>query len=224
VEVELAGRKYELHEQGVGRIRRKLTEVGQVFGGFVQENEVPSEMGDALYDVLKVFIPELVPIGELLGYASQAEYERDNEHRRAREAAEEAWQDECQRIRTEHYERLAAEDADEATEPELPPAPKFEALDPPVEYVEKHDVKPTEIAAAVEKIFEVHGGQRLVRLLKSVFGPETLRSIIRNRALEAEAQRTSSRRSPRLPQANGGSPRPSSSTPGPQGQTNRSAA
>lgn len=180
MEITLAGQKYELHEQGFGRIRRKLKSVAVVFGPVIGgvEDEIPDEMGDSVYEALQVFIPDLAPVGELMGYSTQADYERveaaDTEYAEALEAWAEA--------RAE-----AAEKGEDA-----PPRPEPPSEDDLPTYSPKKDVKPNEVFTAIDKIFEVHGGQRLVRLLKSVFGAEALSAVARSRLLKAE--QASSRR------------------------------
>jgi hypothetical protein len=72
------------------------------------------------------------------------------------------------------------------------------------EYDEAADKSPTppQLIDAIDAIFRIHGGERLVRLLKNVVGPEILRAVVRNEYVQ---RRTPSPNSPSSPQPNGGS-------------------
>lgn len=77
------------------------------------------------------------------------------------------------------------------------------------QYEEEADRSPTppQIADTIEAIFNLHGGDRLVRLLKNAIGPEAIRAFLRTEALTRLSER-----SPRSAPQNGPSA-PTSSTP-----------
>lgn len=80
---KLGAREYRIIPQGIGRIRRKLVKLMQFADGAAIDGEMDSE----LYDVLKTFVPDLVPLHELLGYDSRESYEQGSEPEGAIEEA-----------------------------------------------------------------------------------------------------------------------------------------
>lgn len=82
-------------------------------------------------------------------------------------------------------------------------------------YDERRDKSPTppEIIEAVDAIFEIHGGTRLMRLLKSVVKPERIQSIIDGELRAWQRSRIQSALSQTEPSENGESASMSSSTP-----------
>lgn len=73
--VTLGARDYRIVPQPIGRIRRKLVKVMQLAEGEGVEGEIDFE----LHDVLRTFIPDLAPLWELLGFASQEAYDAGEE-------------------------------------------------------------------------------------------------------------------------------------------------
>lgn len=67
--VKLGPREYKIVPQGIGRIRRKFGAVMGMLSEAGGDLEV-SELGGEAYEVCKVFIPDLAPEWELLGYAA----------------------------------------------------------------------------------------------------------------------------------------------------------
>lgn len=163
--VKFGKRSYELAPQRIGRIRRKLPEALSLVSAAAGGEEV-TEVGETLYEGIKVFVPDLAPRWELEGYMSESDFE----HR---------------------------EDEDFEEEP----------------YEQERDGSPTtiEIADLLAALFEVNGGQRLVRLLKNFVTPEMVQRQLR--LMQAQTATTAaSRRSRSLPPLNGESPSPSSTT------------
>lgn len=73
--VKLGARDYTIVAQGIGRIRRKLTKLMQLGSGTAEVDDLSPE----IYDLLKTFIPDLVPVHTLLGYESLEQYEADED-------------------------------------------------------------------------------------------------------------------------------------------------
>ena len=73
IAIKLGAREYRVVAQGIGRIRRKLTAALGLLG-----DDVEAELDEQLYDALKVFIPDLAPKWELLGYRSQEALDADD--------------------------------------------------------------------------------------------------------------------------------------------------
>jgi hypothetical protein len=159
VKVKLGSREYAIVAQGIGRIRRKLGQIVRVLDGAVEASELSGE----LYQVCKVFIPDLAPEWELLGYAGPEAYER-----------------------REEPDYQEPEPSDEVVTPTVP-----------------------EIEEALEAIYRVNGGERLVRLLGNVVGLDLIRAQIRRALASWEP---SSRSSESSPSARDGAPSTSSTT------------
>lgn len=198
--VKLGARDYRLVPQKMGRISRRLTAVFSL----LDDDLAPDTVTDRLYDGLEVFIPDLAPRWELAGYASEDDWRYVTERADVEAAA-----------RDEYAAKLPVAEGDDPLRwddltDELRDgfrAPDF--VDP---YDEAHDKSPTpvELADAIETIFTVHGGQRLIRLLGNVIRPEAIRAMLTRAAL-----RWASELSPESPSQNGGreTSTPSSTTP-----------
>lgn len=204
LDVQLGDRTYQLVPQRIGRINRRLSSVL----GLARQagsGQVPAEITGQLYEVLLVFIPDLDPRWKLAGYPSAEAYEQKAAH--DRDVAK-ARQDFTDRVVEERgfAKTLGFDDLPADIQAEFEP-PTF--VDP---YDEAADKSPTppQIMDAIEAIFNVHGGDRMVRLLKNFVGPEMIRGQIRR--LQAEA---TLRRSQNLQPENGASASTSSSTPEP---------
>lgn len=122
VPVKLGDRTYNLVPQKIGRIRRKF---GAAFGLIEAgaTGDAPAQVDDQLYEGLRVFIPDLAPKWELMGYA----------------------------------------DAE---------------LNEPTDELADKSPTPNEIADAIEAIFNLHGGDRFVRLGKNFISPTVIRAWI----------------------------------------------
>lgn len=74
LKVTFGRQDYEVQPQRIGRLQRKLPEalslVSTAAGG-----ETPDGIGAQLYSGLKVFIPDLAPEWEVLGYMSREDWE-----------------------------------------------------------------------------------------------------------------------------------------------------
>jgi len=77
IAVTLGAREYHVIPQGIGRIRRKLLKLTQI--GALGTAEINGEIDSELYDLLKTFIPDLVPLHELLGYSTAETYAEGGE-------------------------------------------------------------------------------------------------------------------------------------------------
>lgn len=199
VSAQLGSRTYALVPQRIGRIGRKLTAITTIasIAEGHGDDELADGVTDRLYDALQVFIPDLAPRYELAGYADEAGWRRVREHPKAVEAARDTYARHALASRTgadvadEHGERIPddelAQVAGDVDAPDpwslLTPAEQlaFEApeLDDPYDDAADRSPTPPEIVTVVEQIFEIHGGTRLVRLLKGIIGPDTIRPIVR---------------------------------------------
>jgi hypothetical protein len=200
IPVKLGAREHRVLAQPIGRIRRRLATVAstvQALGEGGTEGIAAEGMTDELHRFLSVFIPDLAPPWELLGYSSEELY-RDGAER-AREAARVAERNESER----------AEAFAEGREPELEdePEPFEEAEDP-----EAEARTPTipQIEDAIEAIYQANGGERLVKLVGKFVGVDLVKAT-----LTKELAGWASRRSSSSPSRNGISRSTSSSTPSP---------
>lgn len=203
VPIQLGGRPYQLVPQRIGRIRRHFSRIASVMGQVAdgEASEVAQAGSTQVYDALKVFIPDLVPEWKFLGYASEEVYNAKREHDAA---AEQEQRDYAYQRGEQSFDALpAAEQA--AFVSKLPPFVEPDTAD-------EADESPTppEIANALERIFEIHGGQRLIRLLRPFVPTNLLQSVVQ-KALEDWASGPSQS----LPSANGASTSTPSTTPPP---------
>lgn len=213
LQITLGDRTYQLEEQRIGRIGRKLGAVVDLFA-LATSGEAPPEIGPRLRDALQVFIPDIDPLWKLAGYPSAEAYEyvTVGYAEQARTAAQD--------FAAEHLERPD----------ELPPdadwQPRFEDLPPdvaatfePPEWTDPYDEaadkspRPSQLIDAVEKIFAVHGGDRVIRLLKNFVSPEMIRAQIKRMQITAALKEARSLRSSSELPGNGASGPTSSSTP-----------
>jgi len=72
--VQFGDRKYEVQPQRIGRLRRKLGAIAELTGNAAM-GETPDDLGGSLYEALKVFVPDLAPEWELLGYMNSEDFE-----------------------------------------------------------------------------------------------------------------------------------------------------
>jgi hypothetical protein len=214
-EIALGDRTYQLAPQRIGRIGRKLSAVMDLFAG-VGGGQMPTDAAP-LYDALKVFIPDIDPIWKLSGYASEEAFK-----------ARERFDDELRQARDLYAKQLRLPDTVEAglspeidttaTWVDLTPEEQAEFEPPTFEdpYDEAADKSPTppQIMDAIESIFALHGGQRLVRLLKNFVTPEMIRGQILRMQVEAASARSRS-----LRRENGASGQTPSTTPEPTSET-----
>lgn len=77
--VRLGSREYTIVAQGIGRIRRKLTQILRLVDQGGEDGLEVSELSGELYEAVKVFVPDLAPEWELLGYAGPEAFERRSE-------------------------------------------------------------------------------------------------------------------------------------------------
>jgi hypothetical protein len=220
------GRVYDLVPQRIGRIGRKLPQVLEMFAAATGQAPAPVDVSTRMYEALKVFIPDLAPFWELAGYPSEAAFKKREEWEAL--VAEERkkqitkwWgklDDEAKvRIGGEAKKKPAA-DADflplEAFVGFEPP--KFEDPRDEADAVDKSP-RPNEVMDAIEVIFAIHGGTRLVRLLKNFMSPEAIRGMI-ERTIKRMQIESALRRSQSLLAANGASAPTLSTTPSPTPQ------
>ncbi len=78
IAVTLGERTYYIVPQPIGRIRRKLVKIMALAEG-VGGGNLDSGLDEDLYSVFKTFIPDLAPLYELMGYASEDAYSRGEE-------------------------------------------------------------------------------------------------------------------------------------------------
>lgn len=166
-QIKLGDHEYTLTEQPIGRMRRKFGPLFTVFqqsGG--EASEAASVEPEMLYDALRVFIPDLMPLWRFLGFGSEEE------------------------LRGSDTEDEEGADARDARTPSIP-----------------------QLTLAIEGIYAVNGGEKLVSFLGKFVNLDVLRKRINleltTRALPA---------SPSSPTTNGVSGQTSSSmdepTPG----------
>jgi hypothetical protein len=74
--VTLGAREYRVVPQGIGRIRRKLVALIDLVDGL---EGVSGEIDSELHELLKTFIPDIVPLHELLGYDTAEAYREGGE-------------------------------------------------------------------------------------------------------------------------------------------------
>lgn len=202
LKVHLGTRDYSLVPQRIGRLRRKFSAIGAVMQEVAEGDaaKVAEGASTQVYDALRVFIPDLVPEWKFWGYDSEATFKAKGEHD-AKLAAE--------------REAFAEKLGDGKPWAELVPEqregfkPKTKPFVEPDDDNADESPTPPEIADALEQILTVHGGDRLVRLLKNVLGPDLIRAMLRE-SVAAWA----SARSPSSPATNGDSPSTSSTTMG----------
>jgi hypothetical protein len=203
--VTLGDREYQLAPQRIGRIGRKLSQVMDLFAG-VGSGQVPTDVAP-LYEALKVFIPDIDPIWKLAGYPSEEAYGALAAHEKKVEQAR-------KRFAASHGPKAEGAEKSEAEWADLPDEVRAEFTPPAFEdpYDEAADRSPTppEIMNAIETIFALHGGQRLVKLLRNFVTPEMIRGQILRMQVEAASARS---RSLRL-ESGGSDPTPST-TPNP---------
>lgn len=198
-QITLGDRTYTLAPQRIGRIGRKLSAVMELFSAAAGGQFVEAA---PLYDALKVFIPDLDPLWKLAGYGSEEAWK-----------ARERYDDELRHLRENfaatHGPKGDTEETSDVGWDDLPPETQAEFEAPTFEdpYDDPADKSPTppQLIDAIEAIFALHGGQRLVRLLKNFVTPEMIRGQILRMQTEAALARSRS-----LPRGNGASaPMPS---------------
>lgn len=74
----LGQREYRIVPQPIGRIRRKLVRVVALAEG-VGGTGLDGGLDEDLYSLLKTFVPDLAPLYELMGYASEEDYKAGRE-------------------------------------------------------------------------------------------------------------------------------------------------
>jgi hypothetical protein len=205
IEVKLGSETYRILPQKIGRINRKLSAVIAVFRG-AATGDVPTEVGPQLYDALLVFIPDLDPMWRLAGWPNEAAYESFIEHRNKVEALQAAYAADLLGVDEGEiaFGNLTGEQQAGFTAP---------VFDDPRDDASDHSPTPPEIIDAIEIIFDVHGGQRLVRLLKPLISETAIRGMIDDWQIAQKRQRLESLRS--LQRVNGGSAPTSSMTTAP---------
>jgi hypothetical protein len=186
-QVQLGERTYNLKPQRIGRISRRLEQVFSLFGD-LNTGSTPDEVGSGLYEVLKVFIPDLAPEWELAGYGSADDFEAKQRHDRELAEAREAYAEALlERSTEEAIENGSAWD-------ELTDAQRSDFQGPAFEdpYDPEADRSPTppEIMNAVETIWQIHGGDRFTRLLGKFLTPETVKRQVQRFLLESNLQRS----------------------------------
>lgn len=72
--IKFGAREYEVQPQRIGRLRRKLGAISELAGSAAM-GETPDDVGGQLYEALKVFVPDLAPEWELLGYMNRDDFE-----------------------------------------------------------------------------------------------------------------------------------------------------
>lgn len=218
-----AGNVYTLVPQRIARIGRKLPQVLEMFGMATGATPIATDVGPRLYSALKVFIPDLAPFWEIAGYPSEDAY-----------AKREAWEADVEKARKAWVDKWWKKLDDEAKGAFNNEKPSFEVLpmplvagfeppkfDDPREAADAIDKspRPNEIMDAIDVIFQLHGGTRLVRLLKNFLTPEAIRGMIERqiKTMQIRAARTqlelASLQSRSLPPGNGASGSTSSTTP-----------
>lgn len=181
IDVVLGARTYSLVPQKIGRIQRRLSAVVTVASVATDEDGAGSNVDavtDRLYEALEVFIPDLAPQWELAGYGSAEDWAKVRDHgRRVAAAREEYARSLLSDGELEHdpadgvlWDRLDPDEQDRFKPP---------VLDDPYDEARDKSPTPPELVNALEQIFTIHGGQRLVRLLKGVIGTDTIRPILR---------------------------------------------
>lgn len=217
------GNVYTLVPQRIARIGRKLPQVLEMFGMATGATPVATDVGPRLYEAFKVFIPDIAPFWELAGYPSEDAYEKRKTWEADVEKAKKAWV-------TKWWNKLD-DDTKEAFNGEKPPfaalpmtlvagfePPKFDDPRDDGDAIDKSP-RPNEIMDAIEVIFALHGGTRLVRLLKNFMSPDAIRGTIERqiKTMQIRAARTqlelASLQSRSLPPGNGASASTSSTTP-----------
>lgn len=221
--VKLGEHEYRLVPQRIGRIGRKLPQVFEMFAIASGSAPVPMDVSQRMYDALKVFIPDIAPFYELAGYPNEAGWDKKVEHDKAVEAAKKSHV-------TKWWNKLGDDDEGKEIKARFGgEKPPFEALPVSVasefkapDFSDPRDAEgavdksptPPEIMDAIERIFAVHGGQRLVRLLKNFMSGEAIRETI-ERSIKRMQIESALRRSQSLQHANGASGPTSSTTPDP---------
>ncbi len=74
MKVQFGAKQYDVQPQRIGRLRRKLGAVVELTGNAAM-GETPDDLGGQLYEALKVFVPDLAPEWELLGYMNQQDFD-----------------------------------------------------------------------------------------------------------------------------------------------------
>jgi hypothetical protein len=217
-----AGNVYTLVPQRIARIGRKLPQVLEMFGMATGATPMATDVGPRLYGALKVFIPDLAPFWEIAGYPDEAGYRKREAWEAEVEKARKAWVDKW-------WKKLDAKTREAFGEKppfEALPMPLVAGFEPP-EFDDPREAsdaidkspRPNEIMDAIDVIFELHGGMRLVRLLKNFMTPEAIRGMIERqiKTMQIRAARTqlelASLQSRSLPPGNGASGSTSSTTP-----------
>jgi hypothetical protein len=202
---------YKLRPQRIGRISRKLEAVIQLLGQ--RGGDSVSEVTGATYDGLKVFIPDLAPQWKLAGYPNAEAWEAKEAHAKRQAEARDAY---ARQLALENGASQAEADGtgwadlDEAEQLRYEEPPELADFEDP--YDPEADASPTppEILDAIEGIFRIHGGDRLVRLVGKFVSPETIRAQIERFRVESNLKRSA-----RLRQRAGGSAQTSSGTTDP---------
>lgn len=181
--ITLGERDYRLVPQRIGRISRKLEQVFELFSG-AATGDVPNEIGSSLYEVLKVFIPDLAPAWEIAGYGSADAFEAKKRHDQEVEQLRDAYAATLEGDTPAGARKWGQLDPDEQAGFT---APDFE--DP---YDPEADRSPTppEIIEAIEKVWQIHGGDRFTRLLGKFLTPEMIRGQLNRFRLESNLQRS----------------------------------
>lgn len=175
--VTLGDRDHLLVPQGIGRIRRKVNQIFKALNGDLEVTEMTEE----LYDVFKVFIPDIAPLWQQLGFVSEDVYDQARAHAEAKRKAQEAhvealavWEKEWQLPNEIDGEVITKDGAPDPPEPE--PADPFDEPEPGPDAPRTPTIP--QIEDALDAIYKVNGGERLVRLLGKVISPELLRAKI----------------------------------------------
>lgn len=212
------GTVYTLVPQRIARIGRKLPQVLEMFAVASGAAPMPTDVGPRLYQALQVFIPDLAPFWEVAGYPNEAAHQKRKEWEAAVEDAKRKWVTKWWRGAKDEEKEIWGGEKPTFDRLPLPlvagfERPKFDDPRDDPEAVDKSP-RPNEVMDAIEVIFRLHGGQRLVRLLKNFMAPEAIRGTI-ERAIKRMQIESALRRSQSLPRDNGASAPTTSTTPDP---------
>lgn len=75
---KLGTREYQIVPQPIGRIRRKLVRIMALAEG-VGGGDLGGGLDEDFYSLFKTFVPDLAPLYELMGYASEQDYKTGTE-------------------------------------------------------------------------------------------------------------------------------------------------
>lgn len=77
--VQIAGERYEVLPQRIGRLRRKLTLIATAFSAMGEEGTEGAidSAGTQLHELIRVFVPDFMPEYQFEGYASETAREQD---------------------------------------------------------------------------------------------------------------------------------------------------